>query len=190
MLVETIEHKNHKIKIYHDDNAESPREWDNLGTMVSFHRRYTLGDKHNFHAPQEVIDYVKKTGAVCLPIYAYEHGGITINTTGFSCPWDSGQVGFIFIEREKILKEYGKKRLTKKFIEKIKEYLNGEVKTLDQYLQGDIYGYEIYDSQENCVDSCWGFYGVDNCIEEAKGMVPDAPNSVKFIKENKIEGLL
>jgi hypothetical protein len=36
------------IKIYQDDCDENqnPRHWDNLGTMVCFHRRYELGDKH------------------------------------------------------------------------------------------------------------------------------------------------
>ena len=29
-------------------------------------------------------------GMVILPLYLYDHSGITMNTTGFSCPWDSG----------------------------------------------------------------------------------------------------
>ena len=31
-------------------------------------------------------------GMVILPLYLYDHSGITMNTCGFSCPWDSGQV--------------------------------------------------------------------------------------------------
>ena len=31
-------------RITQDEYAESPRDWDNLGTMVCFHRRYNLGD--------------------------------------------------------------------------------------------------------------------------------------------------
>lgn len=42
--------------------------------------------------------------AVVLPLYLYDHGGITMNTGGFSDPWDSGQVGFIFVSKEKIKK--------------------------------------------------------------------------------------
>ena len=30
--------------------------------------------------------------AIVQPLYLYDHGGITMNTTGFSCSWDSGQV--------------------------------------------------------------------------------------------------
>ncbi len=39
---------NYRLKIYQDDNTDSPRSWDNLGTMICFHRRYNLGDKHNY----------------------------------------------------------------------------------------------------------------------------------------------
>ena len=33
------------IKIERDGDAESPREWDNVGTMVCWHSRYNLGDE-------------------------------------------------------------------------------------------------------------------------------------------------
>ncbi|GFD77265.1 hypothetical protein KUL118_01270 [Tenacibaculum sp. KUL118] len=33
------------IKIERDGDIESPREWDNVGTMVCWHRRYNLGDE-------------------------------------------------------------------------------------------------------------------------------------------------
>ena len=36
------------LKIEQDDCAESPREWDNVATMVCWHRNYSLGDKHNY----------------------------------------------------------------------------------------------------------------------------------------------
>ena len=36
--------RNYVIKVEQDDMTESPREWDNLGTMVCWHRNYDLGD--------------------------------------------------------------------------------------------------------------------------------------------------
>ena len=42
----------HTIKIYHDPDAESPREWSNLGTLICWHRRYRLGDSHRFDSPE------------------------------------------------------------------------------------------------------------------------------------------
>ena len=37
---EQITYKGHHINIYYDDCPESPREWSNLGTFYTAHRRY------------------------------------------------------------------------------------------------------------------------------------------------------
>lgn len=43
------------LKIINDDMASSPREWDNLGKMVCWHRRYNFGDKHDFDNHKEFL---------------------------------------------------------------------------------------------------------------------------------------
>ena len=62
-----------------------------------------------------------------------------MNTTGFSCPWDSGQVGWVFVSKKKVREEYGVKRITESLVEKVTEILKGEVKTYDMYLTGELY---------------------------------------------------
>jgi hypothetical protein len=62
-----------------------------------------------------------------------------MNTTGFSCPWDSGQVGWTFVSKKKVREEYGVKRISQELIEKVTEVLVGEVKTFDMYLTGELY---------------------------------------------------
>jgi hypothetical protein len=174
------------IEIFPDNDPDSPRNWDNLGTMICFHNRYDLGDKHGYDHKdysgwKEMEKAIVKENnvAVILPLYLYDHSGITISTTPFSCGWDSGKIGFIYVSKEDVLKEYGGKIVTKKLKERVTEYLKGEVKTYDQYLQGDIYGYKIskvstcdqgHEHKEE-LDSCWGFYGEDYCMEEAEGIV-------------------
>jgi hypothetical protein len=160
-------------RIERDESPESPRDWDNLGTMICFHRRYVLGDKdHGFRDQDydgwdELHAALKKQFAVILPIYMYDHSGITISTSSFSCPWDSGQIGYICVTREKILENWGGKRLTQKLIDDAERVLRGEVETYDQYLTSDVYGYVIEEDGE-FLDSCWGFYGEDYCREEAE----------------------
>jgi hypothetical protein len=139
--------------------------------MICFHGRYNLGDSHKLS-----IDEAKRLetseSVIALPMYMYDHSGITINTTGFSCPFDSGKIGFIYVTKEKIRQEYSWKKLTKKRIEIIKGYLKSEVKVYDQYLTGDVYGYIITKNNDKTVDeSCWGFYGSEDCETEAKGVV-------------------
>jgi len=191
MKDEPVEVKNigkYRIKIFQDTDPTSPREDDNLGKMVCFNGRhgYKLGDEHNFNALDydswdEIESAIKKAEkvAVILPIFKYEHGGITIATTPFGCRWDSGQIGFTFVTKEALLKEYGGKYCTKKKIEKCKEILQGEVKTYDQYLTGDVYGYQLSEvvtcdkghEHEEELDNCWGYYGQEYCIEEAESIV-------------------
>jgi hypothetical protein len=178
-IVETEKIGKYKIDIIQDYDPESPRTWDNLGTMVCFHSRYDLGDQHNYnHSDYNGWDEMEKdiikteNVGVILPLYLYDHSGITMNTTGFSCRWDSGQVGFIFISKDKILKEYGGKIVTNKLKERVTNYLIGEVETYDQYLRGDVYGYRITDTEkEEELESCWGYYGVEDCMTEGKSIL-------------------
>jgi len=44
---------------------------------------------------------------VILPLYLYDHGGITMSTGAFSCPWDSGQVGWIYAPKKTFIDETG-----------------------------------------------------------------------------------
>jgi hypothetical protein len=168
-LIETYEISDSKeLKIFQDSDVESPRDWDNLGTMICFHRRYNLGDEHNFDNPEEFRECVSDI-AVILPLYLYDHSGITMSTTPFSCPWDSGQVGWIYVTKEEIRKNYGVKRISKKLLERVTNYLVSEVKTYDQYLTGEVYGFQLVEKStcncgaehEEILDSCWGFYGTD-----------------------------
>lgn len=209
------------IEICTDDYAESPREWDNLGTMVCWHNRYNLGDKHNFESPDRFreelakeidptiddrLDYWERDGfrllkgtleeclreanarqekiidkaldgphgVIMLPLWLYDHSGISMSTGPFigraqHAEWDSGRVGFIYVTKDAVRKEFGWKKLTKARIRQIEKYLEGEVETYDQYLQGDVYEYAITDDEGNCLDSCGGFYGdEDYCLEEAR----------------------
>ena len=180
--METVETKvigKYKIEIFPDDSPFNPREDDNLGTMVCFHGRYDLGDKHEYRQKDYCgwneleKDIIKNEDVgVIVPLYLYDHSGITMNTTGFHCPWDSGQVGFIFISKEKIRKEYSKKRISEQLRRKIKLYLVEEVNTYDQYLTGEVYGYCITNTETGEeIDNSWGIYGTEECMSQAEAVV-------------------
>lgn len=194
-LYKMAENNNVVLKIIMDDSPESPREWDNLGTMACFHRRYDLGDKdhgvdhRDFSSWSEMEEYIKKELRACivLPLFLYDHSGITISTSPFSCRWDSGQIGFIYITREKILEEYGGKRVSAKLKKRVTEYLIGEVEVYDQYLTGDVYRFVLEEKAEcDCcnsveykhIDSCWGFYG-SNFKEN--GIADHIPAAYKYL---------
>ena len=110
---------------------------------------------------------------VVLPLFIYDHSGITMSTTRFSCPWDTSHVGYIYITKEKMRYEYSYKRVSQKLIKRVTEYLKSEVEEYDHYLTGDAYGYRITNTEtEEDLDSCWGFLGdSEYCMEEAVSIV-------------------
>src|SRR5690554_6016921 len=134
------QHKEYRIRIEQDDPIESPRDWDNLGTMVCWHRRYNLGDIQPAEPPDQYFAKIR-SDIISLPLFLYDHSGITMNTTGFSCPWDSGQVGWIYITKEKARAEYGWKRITAEREQQIIDALKAEVAVYAQYLEGDVHGF-------------------------------------------------
>ena len=164
-----IENKKYKLEIFEALDPTNPREFDNLGTMVCFHRRYKLGDdsdldSSDFSSWEELEEYLYKTekALIVIPVFMYDHSGLTVNTTGFSCPWDSGQIGHIYVSREKIRNEYGCKRISKKLKEQIYEMLVSEVSIYNDYLIGNVYEFHITDKENGeVVSSSCDFYGTD-----------------------------
>lgn len=179
---EIIEYNGYTIHIKRDINdGDGPRDWDNMGTMICFHRRYELGDKHVF--TQEGFDgwlATNKDDIIVLPLYLYDHSGITISTVPFNDHWDSGKIGYIYMTKAKAREEFGWKVVTKRRRDKILDCLRGEVETYDQYLRGEVYGYVIEGKEGKDVDSCWGYYGKDCVIQDAKSVVDNLLKKVEL----------
>ena len=108
-----------------------------------------------------------------LPLYLYDHSGITMNTTGFACQWDSGQVGWIYVEKDAILKNWVAEELTPELIQQAKDLMVAEVAHYDLYLRNDCYGYILEKDGEH-VDSCYGFMcGYDALRSEIEEYMPE-----------------
>lgn len=119
---------------------------------------------------ENVLDYLS-CSYVIEPIFMYDHSGITVNTNGFSCPWDSGQIGWIFARHYTIEKELG--QINDETIEKARNLLKSEVKEYDYYLTNQCYGFRLYKSNEE-IASCWGFAGeIRDVQNEIKEYMPE-----------------
>jgi hypothetical protein len=165
----------------HNTSGDGPREWDNLSTMVCFHRNYKLGDKHDFETPEDFREFAENKAngvAIILPLYLMDHSGISISTSDFGDRWDSGQVGWAYITRAKIQEEYSAKRISKKLLERVRGYIVSEVNVYDQFLRGEVYGYVIEDANGEHMDSCWGYYGLDDARSEARNAAEHIAKSI------------
>lgn len=256
------------LMVLFDEDAQNPREdYDYFGTMVCWHNRYNLGDKHDSSEPNDflkelvlstlshddIINHIKlgqvsdtkleynrlakgwevlnydeqskkwytdffykgnletnkevlandileamknqvllemaEKANVVLPLHLYDHSGITMSTTSFSCRWDSGQVGWIYASHKEIEQEY--EIVTPLTIEKAKELLRSEVKTYDSYLTGENYGFKLFKNGKED-DSCWGFLGsIDDIKSTIAEYLPDGcktlVNELEYIDENEYE---
>jgi len=169
-----------RLRIFADNLPENPRSWDNLGTIAYNHKKYLLGDEEMGDPidwlesmlgleprgiyTQDRMEYLQERFMrkfVALPLYLYDHSGITIQTTPFSCRWDSGQVGYIYVSKDKVREEFGWNLITNKRRERIEDYLRGEIKTFDQYIRGDVYYFNVEGNDGDTHDSCGGFFGTD-----------------------------
>jgi len=203
---------------YDNTCSESPREWDNIGTMAYNHSKYILGDEEiddgvnwlcqklgieeeslyrlaakNDCRPwsEEMVEILEERffkQYIALPLYLYDHSGITMNTTGFSCGWDSGKVGYIYASKEDLKKEYKCKIITKSIREKALAYMEGEVKTFDDYITGTVFGFQLYlnatkDDYGDCDDGCWGFYGDDM---DDNGLWGNVGDKYQYLKDCEV----
>jgi len=188
-MIESFEHNGKVVEIDVDEDAQSPREdCDNPDVMVCFHKRMQLGDKTDYKSSDyqgwdELEDQICKDNDILdiLPIYMYDHSGITIATTPFSCKLDSGQIGFIYITKDKARECCMVKKIAKKTKDWARECLQSSVRVYSQFLEGDVYGYIIKDKEtDEVLDSCWGFFGIDEVRKEAK----EVAENIKVIKED------
>ena len=170
----------YRLVLKYDETAEDPRDWENLGTMICSHRTYHLGDVRAWDIENykswdewlqgEILDIEGEENIIYLPLYLYDHGGLSISTAGASCRWDSGQVGWIFVDKQKLIDETGLFS-TSSFDEELAEnILRSEVREYHQYISGDVYSATIFKDKEceccgslttEIVDSCYGLYGIE-----------------------------
>ena len=177
--IKTYKTATKKLEIFYDQNAESPREWDNFCQCIFTGKWKHLGDKHSIEfngGYSDRNDFIERGEAevrkaikdvvICKSVHLYSHSGETISTNlegQYADRWDSGTIGFIVITKDAIRENYGVKNVTKKHIEKAEKHIGYEIETLDQYIRGEVFGFKLIDIETgNEDDACWGFYGDDN----------------------------
>lgn len=166
-----------RLVISYDHNAESPREWTNLGYFFSKQSRYNSpdGNKHPLYNImietadeadnqddhiKRIIKEAKKQGIKVLavyPVYCYEHSSI-VYRRGTAEGWDYSNNGYYIITNE-TLKEHGAKKA-----EWLKT-IDQELETYTQWANGEVYEFTLFDKDGNLEDSCSGFYSIDDIKE-------------------------
>lgn len=162
-----------------DDSPADPREDENLGKMICFHKQYSLGDKTDLNSGmfggwEELHNYLikEKKAIMVLPLYLYNHSNLTIKIGSFQgllsqghAEFDSGQVGFIYCTKED-LKRIGITKI------KAEKSLQAEVEVYNQYIQDDCYSIvrETFGLNKDQIDYdiYGGYFGYNEAREALK----------------------
>ena len=158
----SIKRKGFTLTVFEDD-IEDPREYykdTNMSKMICFHRRYQLGDKHNFKTPSEFNEWYNKNKdkvACIMPLYLLDHSGLAISIHDFKDPWDSGQVGYVYILKE-TLKEHGMADDIGSY-DVCRTMIETEVDEYDNWLRGipQYYAFNITDQNDEPIE-CMGVF--------------------------------
>lgn len=169
------------LKIVQDENPMSPREWDQITTFF-FPKKSRLGGINENESCKTATEFLawkeenKEEILIILPVYAYIHSGIALSLGKFSCPWDSGQVGWVYITKEKYKmmqgdnQEHNNEKMLTQFVE-------GEIEEMNKWFSGDVWAYKVVEVCDHCghevglVDSCFGFYDKGDCEQEGKNIM-------------------
>lgn len=183
VYTEKIEHLT--IEIYYDPDAQSPEEnHDNGAFIAADHRQFSVRSEALGR-----IDELKKTHHI-LPLEAYIHSGVVLALSKEGNfpdrQWDVSQLGAVFLSK----KEWKTKT-------EARQYALALIEEWNDYLSGNVYGYEVKDEKGNIVGnpgSCWGFYGDYDrpygALDEARSSTEYVLREMKKAREAKLKGLI
>ena len=186
-----------KAELIYDQHATNPRECDNLGTiLIAPNKSHWIASRddvvdtsiclgknpyeHWNNIRREQLNLKKSDIAIAYPITKYEHGEISLQL-GYKQGWDYGVVGFVYITKETLRKEYGVKRITKSIIERAENHLRDELDTLTRWVNGDCYGWQIKEyaltddgldwEEVDTLDACWEYFGKEQALDDMQNML-------------------
>jgi len=147
-----------KYEIVVDMNPFDPREFkdDCLTVIVTGHKRYNLGDinvksAEQFEEEEKKVSYTKKYDGLFRKIYLYDHSSLHVeldsaNSYWQHAYWDSGVVGFMYVDFTKAKKIMGWKKITASRAKKLKDYLEEEFRIWKAWIEGDNYAVKDTDT--------------------------------------------
>lgn len=179
---------NHVLKIVWDEYPDDPRTWSNLGTFVTFESRSCSPDRNPFYSVEELIKEVCKSDKYIWKFVGkYEHSGVKyfLTDNGHLSGWDTCTCGIIYVSKDDARENYNVKKIMPKLKERIYDIFEGELETYTNYVNGWVFGCNLYDLDGEEVDSCYGFYSEEDAVEYF-GYNEDDLVEAEEIKEVKI----
>lgn len=167
------------LVIRYDNDSESPRSWDNLGYFYSKSNKSKSPDgndsdiynimietgeearnltEHMELMTKRINEETSEKVLAIYPVVKYEHSSVNYSL-GSKMGFDFSNNGF-YIVTDKTRKVLGtpKKSFEKVIAQELKEYT--------AWVNGEVYSFTLYDMQGNIVDSCSGYYDIEDIRNE------------------------
>lgn len=156
-----------------DDCPRNPREDDgNLCLLCCAHQKHNLGDVqvknfNDFTSWDEWLNDFKDHNNVwyAFPLYMIDHSSITLSLNKFSCPWDSGQLGYAIVTQEIIdsgcFQDPSDETAVRKAVEK-------EIEAYNSYVNGAVYQFTITNLNGDVMEACGGYCDEEKAEDDGK----------------------
>ena len=168
----------YRLAVYADPDVPNPLEdWSEMGTILSLNRRHGNFD----HAG---VEDAIENNPDAVPLSYFEHGQCLWTVAGelpaaARCRFDSVSFAGVWLPDVGTLasaKNYGGS--TRRHF--MRKRARQAYDAYTQWCNGEVYGYAVEcvttcahcgEESKEPLDSCWGFYGLDYCLGEAKAAV-------------------
>jgi hypothetical protein len=189
MSIEKITDGGLTLRLEHDSDVESPRGYQE-STFFGFHNRVVSPDPAPARDPETAARIATRSQNICLPVWMYDHGARVYQaaeSNPFTCRWDSGLFGFIYISRADARKRHAISRITKGYLAKIKADLAQEVATYSQWANGEFYRWYIENEEGDCIDSCGGYDCRDYALSEGRDALKELTQVTRDFEEDRAD---
>ena len=168
--VHTEVYKGFTINIHHDADYEDDLQADAVFLVTTNNRHFHHKGPLGLETPEDVSRYyilddggtspydrdrAKGGGYEVFALYAYIHGGVAFSLGAHGCSFDSGQAGFVLVDRA----AGWSTKPGVDLYELMRRAAEATVSHQNDINAGNVYGYEVVDQNGEQVDSCWGFVG-------------------------------
>jgi len=173
------------LQITRDESPQDPRENDNIWYIhIRNHRRYRFPEELAIswdeweETIQELIALEKNF--YVFSIDCYEHSSITfsISGTGTQCQFDTAKFVWVIAIPKSYngydIKEWN--RSTNRDNPEAKEVIVteeeanqiaiGEINEYNQYINGEVYQFVLFDNDGDTIDSCSGFHDINDIKDQ------------------------
>ena len=182
-MEEKLNYKGFTIEIVPDDFTDSPDDWGNTDVFLVYdHRDFCI--KRNGFNPEDIYEAMKNKEEKYdnywyFPVFAYIHSGISLSLKRWFPGLPQGHNEFDVSFKGFILADSN----IYKTSEEAFNVCQSEINVWNDYLSGNVWGFRTMDSEENEIDSCYGFYG----DPEKSGLIEQAKDSIDCEIEQRIK---